>query len=637
MNLIRISKKITIIFFIIILSFIIIFIKMIHLQFIDNNKIIDNANNLWTREVPIQSSRGNIYDRNGELLVGNKLTASLAIIPRQVTNKDEVVSYLTNVLDADRESIEKHFNKNVSIELIKPEGRKISLETAEKIIKQNFDGVYVVSDSTRYYPYGNYLSQVLGFTGIDNQGIAGIEYIYDDFLSGKSGNLGIYTDAKGYLMKDMYSLYNTDIKGYDVYLTIDIKVQLIIERIIKEAVERYNPDQMMVLVTNIKTGEILGMSSYPSFDPENYQDYPQEIYNRNLPIWMNYEPGSTFKIITYSAGLEEGVFMLDEGFYDPGYKIVAGHRIKDWKAGGHGQQTFLEVIQNSCNPGFMEIGERLGKERLFKYIDLYGFGKKTGVDLLGESSGIVFNVDDVGPLELATSSFGQGNSVTPIQLVMAANASVNGGNLLTPYILKDVKIPILNEVIYKKETEIKRQVISLETSKKVAYALENVVAKGTGRGAYVEGYRIGGKTGTAQKVGEDGNYLQNNYILSFLGMAPMNNPEISVYLAIDNPKNTIQYGGVVAAPLVGEIFEEILPLLGIEKQYDTQIEKDYRYYIDTKYYTVKNYIGLNKKDILTSYLYQINFVGTGSKVVSQLPNPGERIKENGVITLYLRE
>lgn len=635
MDNVKICKRIILVFFIIIISFILIIAKTLHLQFIRGSEITNNALDLWTRDVPIQSSRGNIYDRNGELLVGNKLTPSLAIIPRQIKDKDEVVSFLSNILNVTKESLYKHFNKNVSIQLLKPEGRKISLEQAQKIIEKNYEGLYVVSDSVRYYPYDNYLSQVLGFTGIDNQGIAGVEYIYDDYLSGRNGKLEIYTDAKGYLLKDMYSIYNQDVAGYDIYLTIDIKIQSVIERVVKEAVERYNPDQMFVFSTNIKTGEILAMSSYPSFDPSNYQNYPQEIYNRNLPIWMNFEPGSVFKIVTYSAGLEEGVFTMEESFFDPGYRIVEGVRIKDWKAGGHGHQTFLEVIQNSCNPGFMEIGERLGKERLFQYISNYGFGKKTDIDLLGESKGIVFNIDNVGPVELATSSFGQGNSVTPIQLMMASNAAVNSGNLMQPYILKQVRIPNVNEVVYENKPIVKKQVVSLETAKKTAYALENVVAKGTGRGAYVEGYRIGGKTGTAQKVGENGTYLDNNYILSFLGMAPMNDPEIAIYLAIDNPKNTIQYGGVVAAPLVGEMFEEILPLINILPDYENEIVKDYRYYIDTKYFTIKNYVGLTKKEILPNYYYKINYVGTGDKVIYQNPKAGEKIKENGVITLYL--
>ncbi len=348
---------------------------------------------------------------------------------------------------------------------------------------------------------------------------------------------------------------------------------------------------------------------------------------------MSYEPGSTFKIVTYAAGLEEGVFDMNEGFYDPGYTIVDGTRINDWKAGGHGQQTFLEVIQNSCNPGFMEIGRRLGKEKFFSYVDAFGFGKKTGIDLLGESSGIVFDVDKVGPVELATSSFGQGNSVTPIQLVTAASAAINGGILYQPYVLKDIKMPVTNEIVYEAQPKEVRRVISEETSSKVRYALENVVAKGTGRNAFIDGYRVGGKTGTAQKA-VNGVYLENNYIVSFIGMAPMNDPDLVVYIAIDNPKNTIQYGGVVAAPIVKDILEEALPILGIPKQAD-QIEKELRWGWDTKYFTVPDLIGLKRNELPEVYDYQYQFLGEGNIVKYQSPGPGEKVMEGGTVLLYL--
>ncbi len=591
------------------------------------------ANDLWSRDLPVEGRRGYIYDRNGQLIVGNKLAPSVAVINKQISDKEYASEFLSYALNCDKEKILNHLNKNVSVELIKPEGRKITVDQANRITKENIPGVYVVGDSVRYYPYGDMLSQVLGFTGIDNQGIAGLEYIYDNYLKGIDGALKIYTDAKGNLLTDMYGLYESSSKGLDINLTIDLDVQLIIENVIDNAITTYNPEEMLVLVSNVKTGEILGMAQYPSFYPENYQDYSQEVYNRNLPIWKSYEPGSTFKIVTYAAGLEEDVFSLSDEFYCQGFSDIDGTRIKDWKAGGHGAQTFLEVIQNSCNPGFMEIGARLGKDKLFQYINDFGFGEKTGIDLLGESKGIVFNVDNVGPVELATSSFGQGNSVTPIQLVTAASAAINGGNLMSPYILKNVSTN--GTVLYEATPSIKRNVISKETSSLVSYALENVVAKGTGRSAYVDGYRIGGKTGTAQKVGDDGKYMENNYILSFLGAAPMNNPEVMVYLAIDNPKNTIQYGGVVAAPLVGEIMSEILPVLGIERDFENQIEKEIRFYIDEPYYTVPNLIGVNKSKIIPTGGYTYLFIGSGSKVIAQNPNAGERIKEGGTVVCYL--
>jgi len=348
---------------------------------------------------------------------------------------------------------------------------------------------------------------------------------------------------------------------------------------------------------------------------------------------MSYEPGSTFKIITYAIGLEEEVFTLEEEFFDPGYYMVDGARLDDWKAGGHGTQTFLEVIQNSCNPGFVEIGLRIGEEKFFAYLEDFGFGSKTGVDLLGESTGIVFNPDVIGPLELATSAFGQGNSVTPIQLVTAASAAVNGGNLMQPYILDSIGYGDISEIVFKNEPIVKANVISTQTSDLVKYALENVVAKGTGRNAFIDGYRVGGKTGTAQKVGDNGAYMDGNYILSFIGIAPMNDPELVVYLAIDNPKNTIQYGGVVAAPLVKEVLQEALPLLGIEKQ-SNQIDREVRFWIDTPFYDVLNYIGMKRNDVKRSPYFGVDIIGEGDTVIAQIPIADERILEGGTIVLY---
>jgi stage V sporulation protein D (sporulation-specific penicillin-binding protein) len=503
-------KRRLIIFIILIFIFgIVLVIRLGYVMFFLTNKIAPMAYDQWTRDVPIEGKRGDIYDRNGKLIVGNSLSPSVAVIKRQIKDKDYVVKQLSSILDCDERLILKHIEKNVSVELIKPEGRRISKEQAERIVNLNMDGVYVVGDTKRYYPYRDSLSHVLGFTGIDNQGICGIEYIYDDYLKGQNGNLSIYTDAKGHLMPDMVSYYNEASKGFDIYLTIDIDIQLIIENIIDEAVRQYSPEEMTILVEEPNTGEILAMASYPSFDPANWRNYPQEIYNRNLAIWKSFEPGSTFKIVTFSAGLEEGSFKLNDTFFDPGFRMVGGARIKDWKAGGHGTQTFKEVLQNSCNPGFMEIGFRLGKAKLFNYIHSYGFGEKSGIDLLGEAKGIVFKDSNIGPVELATSSFGQGNSSTPIQLTNAMSASINGGNLLTPYVLKKI-VNELGDVVLENTPVVKRRVISENTSALMRHSLECVSALGTGRNAYVDGYRVGGKTGTAQKVGSNGTYMQGN-------------------------------------------------------------------------------------------------------------------------------
>src|SRR5690606_11385273 len=322
---------------------------------------------------------------------------------------------------------------------------------------------------------------------------------------------------------------------------------------------------------------------------------------------------------------------------DPGFVKVGGATLKCWKRGGHGHQTFLEVVQNSCNPGFVELGNRLGKDTLFKYVKDFGFGQKTGIDLQGEGTGILFKPENVGPVELATTAFGQGVAVTPIQQVAAVAAAVNGGTLYTPYVAKEWVDPISGKVVERNEPVAKRQVISEETSEKVRYALENVVAKGSGGGAYVDGYRVGGKTGTAQKSKKGGGYLQNNHIVSFIGFAPADDPEIVVYIAVDNPKGTVQFGGVVAAPIVGNIMRESLPLLGIEKR-DNQIEKEVRLWTDKKYLDVPNVIGLTKQELQQQLMnIKLDISGEGNVVVDQSPKAGERVQEGTTLRIHLGE
>ncbi len=531
------KKRIFIFYLAIFLGVLSILIRLSYVQIFLGATYYDRALDLWSRSVPVEGRRGNIYDRNGNLIVGNSLAPTVVVIPRQVKNKDQTAHTLAKILKTDYQTMRKHLDKNVSVEILKPDGKKISLNEAKEIAYAKLDGVYLAGDTIRYYPYEHYAAQVIGITGIDNQGITGIEYIYDEYLRGLGGSLNIYTDAHGNKFEDLSGFYKTPTTGFDIYLTLDLGIQVAVERILDYAVARYSPEEAMALVMNPKTSEIYAMASRPTFNPGHYQDYPQEIYNRNLPIWKSFEPGSTFKIVTFAAGLEEKVFKLTDTFHDPGFALVDGARLRDWKAGGHGTETYLEVLQNSCNPGFVSIGLKLGKERFFDYVDRFGFGEKTGVDLLGESKGIIFNPDKIGQVELATSAFGQGISVTPIQLMNAAAAAVNGGILHEPYILKGFGVQ--GEILYERGPKEIRRVISEETSALVASSLEHVVSLGTGRSGYIDGYRIGGKTGTAQ-IAHQGVYLDGQYILSFLGIAPMNDPQVMVYVALTKPKNCIQ-------------------------------------------------------------------------------------------------
>ena len=609
-------------------------VKLGYITFIDSNKINILANELWKRDIPVQSSRGLICDRNGNVIVGNKLAYTVASINKQIKDKDATAKTLSEILGCSQEAILAHLKKNNSLEIIKPEGRRITDEQAKKINSLDLPGIYLTADSQRYYPYGSTLGQVLGFCGIDMQGLSGIEYQYDDYLTSQTGALSIYTDAKGNLMHDTTSVYKASTPGMNIYLTIDMNLQQILDGVIQNAINQYDPEQVMGLIVDTQNGEVLAMTSYPYFEPSHYQDYDSEIYNRNLPIFYSFELGSTFKIFTYSVALELGLFDMNNFFYCGGSTVVADRKIRCWKAGGHGSQTFLEVIQNSCNPGFMELGRRIGVENFYKYLNLYGFTEKTGIDIQGESKGIVMSKKNCGPVELATQSFGQTSAYTPIQLVMAAIAATNGGSLLQPYILKEIH-NYTDEILYTNQKKVKRQVISEKTSSLMRYALENVCALGTGRNAFIEGYRVGGKTGTAQKISSTGGYIQGEYILSFLGLAPMNNPRIAVYLAIDHPKNVVQYGGTVAAPLVGEVIEQSLNYLGVKRDYENQIEKNLRWFLDTPTYKVENYIGKTKKEIKNSSFYNYVFYGEGDKVIYQSPDAGEKIKEGDSILLYL--
>lgn len=629
-----IHKRIKIVLLIILFIFIIIIAKVFYIEVIDYKKLNSLASGLWSRNLPIEADRGNIYTVDGEAIASNLTTTSLVFIPNQIKNKDLVAEKISEILDVPKSKIEEHLYKKSMMERVHPEGRRLSYEIADKIENLHFDGVYLLKESKRYYPHNEMLSHVLGYVGIDNQGLSGLELEYDDILTGEYGSIQYFSDAKGNNL-ERNSVYVEPEDGLDIYLTVDYGIQSSIERELDNVVLRYNPDGAWAIAMDPNTGEILGMSSRPNFNPNSYKDYDTETINRNMAIWASYEPGSTFKILTLSAAVNEGkVDLLKDTFYDGGSVNVDGARIKCWKHGGHGSQTFLEVVQNSCNPGFVELGNRLGKETLFDYINKFGYGKKTGIDLNGEATGILFSLDKVGPVELATTAFGQGVSVTALQQVVAVSAAINGGTLYKPYIVKRVAYHENGQIIKEvKPTIVRDNIVTKDTSEKVRMTLESVVSLGTGRNAYIDGYRVGGKTGTAQKV-NNGIYMQGNYIVSFIGFLPVNDPKIVVYLAIDNPKGVTQYGGTVSAPIVKNIMEDAITSLNIEKQ-DGGTEKKYQWY-DKKYYNVPNVVGKSKKEA-TSMLksFSVEYSGSGDVVVSQSPDSDSRIAEGEKVRLYL--
>ncbi len=629
------NERIKLLFIILFLCFLMILVKIIYIQTISYKKLSLLSDDLWSRQLPITAERGKILDRNNKVLATSITTTSLIVIPNQIKNKKETAKIISDCLNVSYNDILKHVTKLTSIERIHPEGRGLSNEIADKINSYHLEGVYLVKESKRYYPYNELLSHVLGYVGIDNQGLSGLELQYDKYLTGKDGSIKYYSDAKGNRLS-LNEIYENSISGMDLKLTIDIEIQQSVERELNNIVKMFSPDNALAIAMDPNTGEILSMASRPTFDPNNYQDYQEEVLNRNLPIWMTYEPGSTFKIITTAAAVEENVINLEKDtFYDSGSVTVSNAKIRCWKNGGHGFQTFLQVFENSCNPGFVEMGFRLGKEKLFSYLDLFGFGKKTGIDLNGESVGILFPLDTVKDLELATTAFGQGVSVTPIQQVSAVSSIVNGGNLYTPYVLKNIIDPNTNNIILTNEKKLQRQTISLNTSETLKMALESVVSNGGGKKTYIDGYRVGGKTGTAQKV-ENGHYLENNYIMSFMAILPANDPKVVLYLAIDNPKNTALLSSYTTTPFVRRILKDIISIMDIPKQ-ENQKEKDYEW-DDKKYFEVPNVVGLTKKEaknLLTHF--EIEFVGEGNIVKEQTPAANERYYETGKIRLLMGE
>lgn len=629
----NIHSRMKIALLIITFVFIVIIARVFYIQVIDYKKLNKYAGNLWSRNLPIKADRGLIYDRNGVILADNVTTTSLVLIPNQIKDKEGTTQKLAEILGVSYEDMYKHVSKKTSIERVHPEGRQLSYETADKIKDLKLDGVYLVKESKRSYPYDTYLAHTLGFVGVDNQGLSGIELTYDKYLTGEDGAIKYYSDAKGNRLK-LNEVYEQPQDGMNITLTINNEIQSSLERELDNAVTKYDPDRAIGIVMDPNNGEILAMSARPNFSPSNYQNYSLEEINRNLPIWATYEPGSTFKIITLAAALEEGKVDLDKDTYnDSGSIKVENATLHCWKHGGHGHETFLQVVENSCNPGFVVLGQRLGKNKLFEYIDKFGFGKKTGIDLNGEGTGIIFDLNKVGPVELATTAFGQGVSVTPIQQITAVSAAINGGKLYKPYIVKSINEPETNTVIQENKKTLVRQVISEKTSAEVRRALESVVANGSGRTAYIDGYRVGGKTGTAQKV-ENGHYLDNNYILSFIGFLPADDPQVVVYVAVDNPKGTVQYGGTTVGPIAKAVLKDSIKALNIERR-DGGMDKKYKW-PDPKAKEVADVVGMSVEDAKAE-LEGLNVIieGDGDKVIHQSPEAGVKLDEGETVRLFV--
>ena len=543
--------------------------RLVYLMVFCSEYYGQKAEDLHERERDIKAARGRIIDATGKILATNKSVCTISVIHSQIDEPEKVIAALQKELGLTEEEVRKRVEKVSSIERVKT---NVDKETGDRIRAYGLSGIKVDEDYKRYYPLDTMASTVLGFTGADNQGILGLEVKYDSYLQGTSGKILTLTDARGIEIENAGETRLEPVNGYDLHISMDSNIQQYCEQAAEKAYIKKQADEVSVIVMNPQNGEIMAMVNYPEFnlnepftlieemgaDGTESADKKQELLNR---MWRNpcisdtYEPGSTFKIITAAAALEEGVVSLTDQFYCPGYKLVEDRRIRCAKTSGHGAETFETGIMNSCNPVFIELGERLGVENYYKYFKQFGLTQKTGIDLPGEAATIMHKQENVGPVELATISFGQSFQITPIQLVTTVSSIINGGTRITPHFgveVRETDGTLVETFSYDKREEI----CSGETSETMQYLLEKVVSEGGGKNAKIEGYAIGGKTATSQTLPRS----EHRYISSFLGFAPADDPKVLVIAIINNPKGTY-YGGLIAAPVVKEIMENILPYL----------------------------------------------------------------------------
>ena len=543
-------------------------VRLGKLMLADSGYYAKLAEDLHERERPIKAARGRILDRNGEVLADNHTVCTISVIHSQITDPERVVEVLTKELGLDKETVQKKVGKVSSMEWIQ---KNVEKEVGDRIRSYGLAGVKVDEDYRRYYPYGSMASKVLGFTGGDNQGIIGLEVEYESILEGIPGEILALTDARGIELTGVGESRRDPVAGKDLVISLDYNIQQYAEQAARQVMEKKQADSVSILIMNPKNGEIYAMTNIPEFDlNEPFTLLPEytgitEMQDALNQMWRNgcindtYEPGSTFKIITASAGLEEGVVTLDDTFSCPGYRIVEDRRIRCHKVGGHGAETFLQATRNSCNPVFIDVGLRLGVDRYFSYFHQFGLSKKTGIDLPGEAATIMHKKENVGQVELATISFGQSFQITPVQLIATVSSLINGGTRVTPHFGLQARDAsgALTQIFSCPDGE---QILSEQTSATLRHALEQVVDGGSGKNAYIKGYRIGGKTATSETLPRSA----NKYISSFIGFAPADDPQVIALCVINNPQG-LYYGGLIAAPVVKGIFENILPYLGIEK------------------------------------------------------------------------
>ncbi len=620
-------------------------VRLGYLMIFKSEEYAARAEALHERERVIKAERGRIYDRQGTLIATNKPVCTVSVIHAQIKDPERVIQVLSEQLGLSEEKVRKRVEKNSSIEKIKS---NVDKDIADKIREFDLDGVMVDEDYKRFYPYAALASKVIGFTGSDNQGVIGLEVKYDKFLKGIDGTILTLTTAYGVEIENAAEDRVEPQPGNDLYISLDVNIQQYAEQAALKVMEAKNANNVKLIVMNPQNGEIYAMVNAPEFnlnDPYTLIDQIAQEYSgqtlsaekmnellngmwRNACISDTYEPGSAFKIVTATAALQEKVVELDDNFFCPGYKRVEDRIIRCHKAGGHGSQTFVEGIKNSCNPVFMEIGARVGVDRMYYYYDQLGLFQKTGIDLPGEANSIMHKKDIIKAVELATMSFGQSFQITPLQLLTATSAVINGGTLVTPHLGVDIRTPDGTK-IQALDYPTSNSAISKETSETMKMLLESVVSDGTGKRAYLPGFRIGGKTATSEKLPR----RTGKYISSFIGFAPANDPQVIALVLIDEPTG-IYYGGTIAAPVIAELFDNILPYMGIEAQYSETEIKEY----NIGSFQVPDFVGKTRKevkDLLKIYDFgELYPLGEGDTVIEQFPLPGETVEKDSDLILY---
>ena len=639
------KKRLLVFLFCAMFGYLLLIGRVAFIEFFRAEKLQEMAYEQQTRDRLITPKRGSILDRNGEGIALTETVNAVSVIPVQVKEKEKTAQFLSEKLDLEYAEVLEKVQQKVALVRIKT---KVDTELAAEIREANYPGVEVDEDVRRVYPYSELAAQVIGFVGKDNQGIIGLEAKYDELLEGEQGKILTLTDSRGNEV-DSEQERIPPVDGKNLVTTIDVVMQQYAEQTIAKAVETKGAKKGLIIILNPQNGEIYAMANYPTFDlndpftindaqlaamwdgfsQEEQNDYLNKMW-RNTAINDTYEPGSTFKIITSSAGLEEKVVTPESSFYCRGFHIAGDRQIKCWRyPRTHGAENFVQGVQNSCNPVFMEIGERLGPETFLEYMQKFGFAQKTGVDLAGEATGIIHKLENIGPVELATMSFGQSFQITPLQLLRAASSIVNGGHLVTPHFAKGIADEEGN-MVEAFQYEEGEQIISRETSETMKTILESVVSEGTGSKAYLPGYRIGGKTATSEKLPR----RSGKYIASFMSFAPAENPQVMALVLIDEPQG-VYYGGTVAGPVMQELLQNILPYLGIEPKYN---EKEAEEAADLKT-TVPDLKGLTMNEAKTA-LFQAGLSAEieteGEKVERQIPPAGEIVNKGTKILLYFR-